>query len=415
MDQHNVLNKQSYAVRTAESIMERSPLLHECNGHGGKWSYDYGVVLKGFEALWRRTGDDRYFRYMQKQMDEFVQADGTIRGYAQDEYNIDHINNGKLMFALHKKTGEAKYRTAADLLREQLASHPRTSEGAFWHKQIYPYQIWLDGLYMGAPFYLQYQLEYAGGEGLNDVTRQFLLCEKHTRDAKTGLLYHAWDEKKVQPWCDPQTGLSPHFWGRSLGWFVMALVDTLELLPAARSDAPELRRILTDTLTALRRYQDADSGVWYQIVDQADRKGNYREASASSMIAYAMAKGIRLGALDDSWREPLELAFRGLIDEFVLETKEGWINLNKNCQVAGLGGADKRDGSFAYYISEPIVTNDQKGLGAFLQACVEYELLLPRPTNSGASSDQYASRSDQAVHKTTPSTGVSSVGAEGAS
>ncbi len=381
MDHQQALNKQSWAMRTAESIMERSPLLHECNGHGGKWSYDYGVVLKGFEALWRRTGDDRYFRYIQKQMDEFVQEDGTIRGYAQDEYNIDHINNGKLMFALHAKTGEAKYRAAADLLRQQLASHPRTSEGAFWHKQIYPYQIWLDGLYMGSPFYLQYQLEYVGGEGSEDVTKQFLLCEKHTRDAKTGLLYHAWDEKKIQPWCNPQTGLSPHFWGRSLGWFVMALVDTLELLPASQSDAPELRRILTDTLAALRSYQDADSGVWYQIVDQGGRKGNYLEASASSMIAYAMAKGIRLGVLDDSWREPLDLAFRGLIDEFVLETKEGWINLNKNCQVAGLGGADKRDGSFAYYISEPIVTNDQKGLGAFLQACVEYEL-LPRTMNA---------------------------------
>lgn len=381
MDHQQALNKQSWAMRTAESIMERSPLLHECNGHGGKWSYDYGVVLKGFEALWRRTGDDRYFRYIQKQMDEFVQEDGTIRGYAQDEYNIDHINNGKLMFALHAKTGEAKYRAAADLLRQQLASHPRTSEGAFWHKQIYPYQIWLDGLYMGSPFYLQYQLEYAGGEGSEDVTKQFLLCEKHTRDAKTGLLFHAWDEKKIQPWCNPQTGLSPHFWGRSLGWFVMALVDTLELLPASQSDAPELWRILTDTLAALRSYQDADSGVWYQIVDQGGRKGNYLEASASSMIAYAMAKGIRLGVLDDSWREPLDLAFRGLIDEFVLETKEGWINLNKNCQVAGLGGADKRDGSFAYYISEPIVTNDQKGLGAFLQACVEYEL-LPRTMNA---------------------------------
>lgn len=381
MDHQQTLNKQSWAMRTAESIMERSPLLHECNGHGGKWSYDYGVVLKGFEALWRRTGDDRCFRYIQKQMDEFVQEDGTIRGYAQDEYNIDHINNGKLMFALHAKTGEAKYRAAADLLRQQLASHPRTSEGAFWHKQIYPYQIWLDGLYMGSPFYLQYQLEYAGGEGSEDVTKQFLLCEKHTRDAKTGLLYHAWDEKKIQPWCNPQTGLSPHFWGRSLGWFVMALVDTLELLPASQSDAPELRRILTDTLAALRSYQNADSGVWYQIVDQGGRKGNYLEASASSMIAYAMAKGIRLGVLDDSWREPLDLAFRGLIDEFVLETKEGWINLNKNCQVAGLGGADKRDGSFAYYISEPIVTNDQKGLGAFLQACVEYEL-LPRTMNA---------------------------------
>ncbi|NGZ74312.1 glycosyl hydrolase family 88 [Saccharibacillus sp. VR-M41] len=368
---------QSLSIRTAESIMERSPLLHLCNGHNGKWSYDYGVVLRGFEALWRRTGEERYFRYIRKQMDHFVGEDGSILGYSPEEYNIDHINNGKLLFALHEETGEEKYRLAADRLRGQLEHHPRTSEGAFWHKQIYPYQIWLDGLYMGAPFYLQYQLAFAGGAGLEDVTRQFLLCERHTRDAKTGLLYHAWDEKKVQPWCDPETGLSPHFWGRSLGWFAMALVDVLELLPGGQADGPELRRILTDTLTALRRYQDEASGVWYQIVDCGDRKGNYLEASASSMIAYATAKGIRLGALDESWRQMLDRAFRGIVDEFVLETKEGWINLNKNCQVAGLGGADRRDGTFAYYISEPIVTNDQKGLGAFLQACVEYELALP--------------------------------------
>lgn len=366
-----------WSIRTAESIMQRSPMLHLCNGHNGKWSYDYGVVLKGFEALWRRTGDSRYFRYIQQQMDVFVQDDGNIRGYTEKEYNIDHINNGKLLFLLHQETGEHKYRLAADLLRGQLERHPRTSEGAFWHKKIYPYQIWLDGLYMGAPFYLQYQLEYAGGQGLDDVTRQFILCERHTRDERTGLLYHAWDEKKVQPWCDPQTGLSPYFWGRSLGWFVMALVDVLEILPIDHADTPKLRDILIETLTALRRYQDPGSGVWYQIVDCGQRKGNYLEASASSMIVYAMSKGIRLGVLDPSWHEPLEQAFQGLIREFVLETKEGLINLNKNCQVAGLGGADKRDGTFAYYISEPIVTNDQKGLGAFLKACVECELTLP--------------------------------------
>ncbi|WP_172196497.1 glycoside hydrolase family 88/105 protein [Saccharibacillus qingshengii] len=366
-----------WSIRTAESIMQRMPRLYACNGLNGKWSYDYGVVLKGFEALWRHTGDNRYFRYIQQQMDHFVQEDGSIRGYTEDEYNIDHINNGKLLFALHAETGERKYRLAADRLRGQLERHPRTSEGAFWHKEIYPYQIWLDGLYMGAPFYLQYQLEYAGGEGLDDIIRQFILCERHTRDPETGLLFHAWDEKKVQPWCDPNTGLSPHFWGRSLGWFVMALVDVLEQLPGSHTDAPELRRILVDTLTALRRYQEADSGVWYQIVDCGSRKGNYLEASASSMIAYAIAKGIRLGVLDQTWQETLDRAFHGILDEFVLETQEGWINLNKNCQVAGLGGADKRDGTFAYYISEPIVTNDLKGLGAFLKFCAEYEWTLP--------------------------------------
>lgn len=367
----------SWAARTAKSIMERTPKLHEDKGYGGKWSYDYGVVLKGFELLWRQTGDRAYYRFIQDNMDDFIQEDGTIRGYRLDEYNIDHINNGKLLFVLHAETKQDKYKKAAELLRNQLRSHPRTSEGAFWHKQIYPYQIWLDGLYMGSPFYLDYLLAFEDGEGLGDVTKQFILCERHTKDAKTGLLFHAWDEKRVQPWCDPETGLSANFWGRSLGWFVMALVDVLALLPVQHADYQELVRILNDTLAAIRKFQDPESGVWYQVVDQGGRKGNYLEASASSMFTYAMAKGIRLGVLDDGWRETLDQAYRGLIAEFVLETKEGWVNLNKNCQVAGLGGADKRDGTYAYYISEPIVTNDQKGLGAFLQACAEYEA-LPR-------------------------------------
>ncbi|MFD1956299.1 glycoside hydrolase family 105 protein [Paenibacillus thailandensis] len=369
------MKQSSWAERTARSVMERTPRLYEGKGYGGKWSYDYAVVLKGFELLWKRTGEAEYFRYIKDNIDYFVQEDGSIRGYSPEEYNIDHINNGKLLFLLHKETGEDKYRKAAALLRSQLDNHPRTSEGAFWHKQIYPYQIWLDGLYMGAPFYLECLLAYENGQGLDDVARQFIVCERHTRDKATGLLYHAWDEKRVQPWCNPETGLSPNFWGRSIGWFCMALADTLELLPREHADYGKLAGIFAETLFALRRVQDAETGVWYQVLDQGSRKGNYLEASASSMFAYAIAKGIRLGLLGDAWNDTLDRAFRGLIEEFVTETKEGWVNLNKNCQVAGLGGAARRDGTFAYYISEPIVTNDLKGVGAFLQACAEYENL----------------------------------------
>lgn len=365
-----------WAEKTALSIMKRTPKLYEGKGYQGGWSYDYGVILKGFERLWTVTGNQSYLAYIESNMDYFVQEDGSVRGYRQDEYNIDHLNNGKLMFVLHKETGKEKYRLAAQLLRDQLREHPRTSEGAFWHKQIYPHQIWLDGLYMGAPFYLQYLLTYERDGDLSDVTRQFIICERHAKDPKTGLLFHAWDEKRVQPWCDPKTGLSENFWGRSLGWFVMALADVLELLPTEHEDYNELKRIFIDTLTALRAFQDPGSGVWYQVVDASHKKGNYLEASSSSMIVCAIARGIRIGCLPEAeWRETLDRAYRGLIDEFVLETREGLVNLNKTCQVAGLGGADKRDGTYAYYISEPIITNDQKGLGAFLQACAEYEFL----------------------------------------
>ncbi|MDO7905539.1 glycoside hydrolase family 88 protein [Paenibacillus sp. JX-17] len=366
----------TWAVKTAESIMERTPRLYEDLGYNGKWSYDYGVVLKGFESLWRQTGNPSYLEFIRSNMDHFINDDGSITGYRADEYNIDHINTGKLLFVLHRETGEAKYRAAADRLRAQLKDHPRTSEGAFWHKQIYPYQIWLDGLYMGAPFYLEFLLSYEPEGDLSDVTRQFILCEQHTRDPETGLLFHAWDEKKVQPWCHPESGLSENFWGRSLGWFVMALVDVLELLPREHVDYDTLSGILKRTLTALERVQDQGSGVWYQVLNQPQAKGNYLEASASSMIVYALAKGIKLGLLERSrWKASLDRGFNGLITEFVLMTKNGWVNLNKVCQVAGLGGQDRRDGTFAYYISEPIVTNDQKGLGAFLKACAAYEYM----------------------------------------
>ncbi len=375
-----------WATRTANSIMERMPYLHEDPDHHGKWSYDYGVILKGFQLLWKQTGDHKYLQYIRNNMDHFIYENGTIGGYRQDEYNIDHINNGKLLFMLHEQTGEERYQQAATLLREQLKTHPRTSEGAFWHKQIYPYQIWLDGLYMGAPFYLEYLLTYEKTAELDDVTRQFLICANHTRDEATGLLYHAWDEKKQQPWADKATGLSPNFWGRSLGWFVMALVDVLEILPTEHAHYGELTRILNDTLTAIRRYQDVETGVWYQVIDQGDRKGNYLEASATAMFVYAMAKGIRLGVLSSEWQESTDWAYAGMISEFVLETKEGWVNYNKNCQVAGLGGATQRDGTFAYYISEPIITNDQKGLGAFLLACAEYEHATQADAPEAASS-----------------------------
>lgn len=377
MANKEMTTQMDWAVKMADSIMERTPLLHE--EQQGKWSYDYGVILKGFELLWKQTGEAKYFEYIQSNMDEFIGEDGSVKNYRLDEYNIDHLNNGKLLFVLYRETGKEKYKKAAALLRTQITAHPRTSEGAFWHKKIYPYQIWLDGLYMGSPFYLEHLLTFEEGKVLEDVTRQFILCAQHTKDEQTGLLYHAWDEKRVQPWCDPETGLSPNFWARSLGWYVMALVDVLEMLPDEHDDYGKLVSILQDTLSALRKYQDQDSGVWYQVVDQGGRKGNYLEASASSMITYAMAKGIRLGVLDYGWLVSVDLAYQGLITEFVLVTNRGWVNLNKNCQVAGLGGADRRDGSYAYYISEPIITNDQKGLGAFLLACGEYEY-LERPS-----------------------------------
>lgn len=362
----------NWSQRMIDSVIVRRPLL--CEGvQNDKWSYDYGVVLKGTELVWRKTGDQKYFHYMKKNMDAFVNEEGDIRAYNIEHFNIDHINNGKVLLTLFKETGETKYKKAIDLLRKQLHLHPRTSEGVFWHKKVYPHQIWLDGLYMGSPFYAEYVKEFGQIEEFDDITKQFLLCAKNTKDHETGLLYHAFDEKKIQPWCNPETGHSKNFWGRSMGWFVMGLVDTLTFLPENHKDRGALLVLLTDVLLALKNVQDKESGVWYQVLDKGDRKGNYLEASSSCMILYAIAKGVKQGYLPKEWEELAHQVYEGIINEFITETSAGLVNLNKNCQVAGLGGPDKRDGTFEYYISEPIITNDLKGIGAFILAAAEME------------------------------------------
>lgn len=360
---------QNWAAQMSDSVIKRNPELKH------KWEYDNGVIFKGMELVYALTQDRKYLDYILTNMDFFIEESGGIRSYRVDEYNIDHVNNGKLLFPLYRETGEERYRQAADLLRQQLMKHPRTSEGAFWHKQIYPYQIWLDGLYMGAPFYAEYIREFADIKDYSDVTQQFKLCYQHTRDAQTGLLYHAWDEKKEQPWCDPTTGLSKNFWGRSMGWFVMALVDVLDILPEDQEDRATIIQMLSETMEALMKVQDQASGVFYQVLNLPDAKGNYLEASASCMILYAVAKGLRKGYLPERYQVKAEQIRKGIIEEFITITEEGLINLNKTCQVAGLGGKDKRDGTYAYYISEPIICNDPKGIGAFILAMAEAELL----------------------------------------
>ncbi|WP_208559867.1 glycoside hydrolase family 88/105 protein [Marinilactibacillus kalidii] len=361
-----------WSVEMADTIISRYPEMYNLKPYQGKWSYDYGVVLKGVESVYKETHKQKYLDYIKKSMDFFITEEGSIKHYDKEKFNIDFINNGKILLFLYKETKQEKYKKAAARLRDQLADQPRTSEGTFWHKKIYPYQIWLDGLYMGAPFYLEYIQLFEGGN-YTDVIRQFEICDQHTRSSENQLRHHAWDEKAVQPWCDPKTGLSRHYWSRSLGWYLMALADVIELLKENNNDRDKLIAIFRDTLEGVIRYQDT-SGTWYQIINQGGRKPNYLESSGSSMFLYALAKGRRLGLLEESrWTESMDRAYEGIIDEFVLTTKEGWLNLNKCCEVAGLGGKEHRDGSFAYYMSEPIITNDFKAVGAFIQAMSEYE------------------------------------------
>jgi unsaturated rhamnogalacturonyl hydrolase len=339
-----------------------------------KWSYDQGVILKGFEGLWLNTGDAKYYNYIQKSMDFFVNDDGSIKSYKQDEYNIDNVNNGKLLLLLYRITLKEKYLNAAQLLREQLRNHPRTHEGGFWHKKVYPYQMWLDGLYMGEPFYSEYAWLMREDTAFNDIANQFIYMERHARDAKTGLLYHAYDESKQMKWADPATGRSPNFWGRAMGWYAMALVDVLDYFPENHPKRKELIAILNRLTMAIEKVQDAKTGLWWDVLNMPAKKGNYLEASASSMFIYAVAKGVRKGYLPVSKISIAKKGYDGIVKQFI-KVENGQTNLYGTVKVSGLGGNPYRNGSYEYYISEPVVVNDPKGIGAFLLASNEMKML----------------------------------------
>lgn len=345
-------------------------------GSQTKWSYDMGVVLKGFEGIWMNTGDVKYFNAIQAKMDWFVQNDGTVKGYELDEYNIDHVNNGKLVLLLYRITGKEKYKKAADLLRSQLKTHPRTNEGGFWHKKVYPYQMWLDGLYMGAPFYAEYAMLFHEDTAFNDIANQFIWMEKHARDAKTGLLHHAWDESKQQQWADKKTGKSPHFWGRAMGWYSDAIVDALDYFPANHPKRKALIDILNRLVVALEKQQDKTTGLWYDVMNYngPGKEKNYFEASASCQFVYAIAKGVRKGYLPAAKIAIAKKAYDGIVKQFI-KVENGQTNLYGTVKVSGLGGKPYRDGSFEYYMSEQVIVNDPKGVGAFLLASNEMEML----------------------------------------
>ncbi|PWT93763.1 MAG: glucuronyl hydrolase [Blastocatellia bacterium] len=342
-------------------------------GAPAKWAYEYGLVLKGLESVWLNTGDGRYFSFIQHGLDQFVNADGTIRTYSLDDYNLDNILTGRALLLVYKVTGQEKYRKAADLLREQLKTHPRTSEGGFWHKKIYPSQMWLDGLYMAEPFYAEYASTFHDAAAFDDIAKQFELMERHSRDEKTGLLYHGWDESKKQRWADPATGHSPNFWDRAMGWYAMALVDTLDYFPKHHPKRAELISILNHLAVAVAKYQDPKTGLWYQVVDKGSEKGNYLESSGSCMFVYALAKGARMGYLPIDSLTVAQRGYKGIIQTFLKNDENGLVSLGGTVSVAGLGGTPYRDGSYEYYLSEKVVSNDPKGIGALLLASSEME------------------------------------------
>ncbi|MFA9556773.1 glycoside hydrolase family 105 protein [Evansella sp. AB-rgal1] len=336
-----------------------------------KWNYVAGMTMKAFDWLADLTQEDQYRDVMKRHIDYYIQEDGSIKNYRVEEYNLDHINQGKNLFSLLKLTGEKKYEKAIQLLFTQLEGQPRTSEGGFWHKKIYPFQMWLDGVYMSSPFLAEYSKTFDFPQGFDDVANQILLIEKRTRNPINGLLHHAWDESGEQRWCDKETGKSFHIWGRAIGWYVMAIVDSLEHFPKNHPKRGQIMGIFERLAHAIKDVQDHESGLWYQVMDQNGRAGNYLEASGSCMITYALAKGIRLGYLSGIDREVVERSFEGIVKHFVTEDEKG-VHLHSICKGAGLGGAKNyRDGSYEYYVKEEVGSDVIMGLAPFLLASVE--------------------------------------------
>lgn len=339
------------------------------------WNYEDGCVLIGLLALYRATDDSYYYDMLKRFIDRYIDEDGNIRCYEMEQYNLDFIPTGRVLFELYAHTGEEKYRTAIETLEGQLRRQPRTECGSFWHKAIYPYQVWLDGLYMGLPFYTAYEVQFDNGELLDDVMRQFRNVRAHLYDEKTGLYFHAWDESRKAFWADPQTGLSPNIWLRALGWYLMALADVYELFPARRTeDRQELAALWREAIDGMLRWQDADSGLFYQLPALPDAPGNYLETSGSLMVAYSLLKGVRLGVLHgEEYRRRSEQILLGIaLRQFTFHNNQ--LSLGGMCKGAGLGpeGNLRRDGSVAYYLSEDVVADEQKGTGVCMMAYAEY-------------------------------------------
>lgn len=361
-----------WSERMAQSIMKRHEKAWQAeNDAAPEWDYKIGLLMTAFENLYIKTNTEVYFDYVKHYAETVVDSTGHMKDYQLEHYNIDNINPGKFLFFMYEKTKDERYRIAMQTLRTQLQGHPRTNAGGFWHKKIYPYQMWLDGLYMGTPFYARYNVSFENGDKIDDIIHQFEQIQIHLVDEQTGLLFHAWDESKAMNWANKETGRSPGFWTRSLGWYAMALVDVLDYIPENHTKRKRLILYLNSLMSALVEVQDQDTGLWWQVPDQGGREGNYLEASSSCMLAYAMAKGARKGYLDDGYQAVAEKCFDGVITQLIEVDEDGEIHITQICGSAGLGGNPYRSGTYDYYINEEIKVDNLHGTGPFILAALE--------------------------------------------
>jgi unsaturated rhamnogalacturonyl hydrolase len=364
------------------------------------WGYEEGVLLDGMAAQWQQTSDPRDLAYIKASLDKYVAPDGSIHidpqgtPYPVNAHTLDDIELGRGILFLYRTTHEARYQKAAAFLHTQLAAQPRNASGGYWHKQIYPNQMWLDGAYMAEPFRAEYATLFHQPDDFADIAHQFLLMDEHMRDFRSGLLFHGWDESHAMRWADKKTGLSPQIWARAVGWYAMALVDTLDWFPKNRPQRAALVDDLRRTLKAVVAAQDPGTGLWWQVMDrgpggqgQLAAKGNFPEASASAMFVYALAKAVRLGYVPSApFQHVAVQGWQGVQREFIHTAPDGSVVLAGTVKAAGLGGTPYRSGTYDYYVAEPTAENDAKGVGAYLLAGSEMER-IPR-SGRKASSDQ---------------------------
>ena len=370
-----------YSVKMMMSEMLRNPDATWLDGRQGdrKWNYTTGLELKSFLDVAHRYDLPYAVDYVRDWADTMATDEGKVYGYKLENYNLDHICPARIYFDLYFMTGDQKYRRELREIRRQLDTQPRTESGEFWHKQIYPHQVWLDGLYMALPFYTQYARRFGPGEDRDslyrDIVHQFVEAARNTRDPETGLFRHAWDESRKMFWADPSTGQSDHAWGRADGWYAAALVDVLDYLPEKDPGRKTLISQLEYLLTSVKKYADPETGMWYQVLDCPGREGNYLESTCSAMFTYAVLKGVRCRYLSAEWRDYALDLYDRLVKTFIRENPDGTVSLTSCCSVGGLGGRQNRAGDYAYYLSEPVIDNDCKGVGPFIWASLEYEAL----------------------------------------
>lgn len=374
--EQNYTTDKPWSVRMVESEMQRWPESWQLDFQPKlKWDYCHGLELQAMLDVYDRYGDEKIYEYALAYADTMVNADGTIKMYKREEFSLDRVNSGKFLFRIYEQTKDEKYKKALALMRSQFEDHPRNEDGGFWHKKIYPNQVWLDGIYMGAPFYAEYAYRNNEVGAYQDIINQFLMAARHTYDPKTDLYKHACDVSRKEKWADPVTGQSQHSWGRALGWYAMAFVDALEFIPQHEAGRDSMIITLNKVAQQIKRLQDEKTGLWYQVLDRSGDEGNYLESSCSVMFVYTLFKAVRKGYVDPSYLAVAEKGYKGILDNFITTDDKGLISITKACAVAGLGGKNYRMGDYDYYINEKIRDNDPKAVGPFIMASLEWERL----------------------------------------